>query len=130
MIDEKTLLVVLKSARQELDAVKEHLKEAQKRYDDAETAVINHLVEINADATAKYEGVGYAKRMKPRVYASCTKENEPELKAYLKRQGREDLIRETVAAQSLSGFVGELIDAGKPPPECISYYLKTSVRIY
>lgn len=129
-MNERELLIVLKTARQELDATKEQLKEVQARYDAAETAVIEHLTGISADATAKYEGIGYAKMMKPRVYASCTKDNEPKLKEYLREKGREDLIRETIAAQSLSGFVGELMQAGKPPPDCVDYYLKTSVRIY
>jgi hypothetical protein len=129
-MNERDLLVVYKSARQELDSMKEQLKEVQKRYDEAETAMVEHLTANQAEATAKYDGIGYAKLMKPRVYASCLKENEDKLKAYLVEHGREDLIKEVVAAPSLSAYVGELVEAGKPIPDLISYYLKQGVRLY
>jgi hypothetical protein len=127
---ERDLLVVYKAARQELDATKEQLKEVQARYDEAETKMVEHLTAIGADATAKYDGIGYAKLQKPRVYASCLKENEDRLKAYLREKGREDLVREVVNAQSLSGYVGELIEAGKPLPDMVTYFLKQAVRLY
>lgn len=129
-MDERDLLVAFKAARQELDSMKEQLKEVQKRYDDAETAMVEHLTTRQAEATAKYDGIGYAKLMKPRVYASCLKENEDKLKTYLVEHGREDLIKEVVAAPSLSAYVGELVEAGKPIPDLISYYLKQGVRLY
>jgi uncharacterized protein YlxW (UPF0749 family) len=129
-MDERELLVVLKQARQRLDALKEQVKDAQESYDKAEYAVIEHLTTIGAESTAKYEGIGYASVQKPRIYASCTKANEDWLKQYLKDKGRADMIREVVHPQSLSGFVGELVELGQQIPEKISYYLKTSVRLY
>ena len=98
--------------------------------DKAETELVEYLTGIEADATSKYDGIGYGKMSKPRVFASCKAENKDVLKAYLKEQKREDLIKEDVSAQSLSGFVGELVEQGKPIPEFIGYYLKTSVRVY
>lgn len=127
---ERDLLIEFKTAAQRLDDIKEAQKDAQAVKDAAETALVEHLTGIEAEATGKYDGIGYAKMSKPRVFASCKVENKAELKTYLKEKGREDLIKEDVSAQALSGFVGELVEQGKPIPEFIGYYLKTSVRIY
>lgn len=129
-MNERELLVEYRAKKEALDALKEKTKEAQKEYDTVEGKMVEHLTELGADSTASYDGIGYAKLMKPRVYASCLKENEEALKAYLIEKGREDLIREAVSAPALSGYVGELVEAGKPVPELISYYLKQGVRVY
>ncbi len=130
MKNERDLLVELKTAKQRLDDVKEAQKDLQAAYDKAETEMVEHLTANQAEATGKYDGIGYAKMSKPRIFASCLKENEDKLKTYLTEKGREDLIVERVSAPSLSAYVGELVETGKPIPEIITYYLKTSVRIY
>jgi len=127
---ERELLVAFKEACQRLDDIKEAQKDAQAVKDRFETELVELLTGNEAEATAKYDGIGYGKMSKPRVFASCTVENKEALKAYLIKAGREDLIKEDVSAPALSGFVGELLEQGKPAPAMVSYYLKTSVRIY
>lgn len=46
------------------------------------------------------------------------------------RSAYEDLIKTTVLPQSLSSFTSECIENGDEIPECISYYLKPSLRLY
>ncbi len=127
---ERDLLVVYKSARQELDATKEQLKQVQERYDKAETAMVEHLISIGANESSTYDDLGYCKMMKPRVFASCKIENLPALKAHLEKAGRKDLIKETISPAALSSYIGEVIDAGKAPPDMVSYYLKQTVKMY
>jgi len=129
-MNERELVVNVKQARERLDSIKSALKDAQAVYDKVEMQAVEYLTGIEADATAKYDNVGYLKMSRPRIFASCKVENKEALKIFLKEKGREDLIKEDVSAQSLSGYVGELVEQGKPIPEIISYYLKTSVRIY
>ena len=129
-MNERELLLVFKDKKQQLEAMKEAQKSVQKEYDAAETAMVEHLTSIGADSTASYDGVGYAKLAKPRLFASCLKENEESLKEYLKEKGRADLIKESVSAPSLSAFVNELVVDGKAIPEIITYYIKQSVRMY
>lgn len=129
-MNERELVVNVKQARERLDSIKEALKDAQAIYDKYETEAVEYLTSIEADSTAKYDNVGYLKMSRPRVFASVRVENKEALKAYLLKAGREDLIKEDVSAPALSGFVGELLEQGKPAPEMVSYYLKTSVRIY
>ena len=129
-MNERDLLVAYSEAKKRRDDVKDALKDCQAVFDKAEAALIEHLVNTEATATATYDGIGYANMQKPRIYASFLKEDEDEVKKILIEKGREDLIKETISAPSLSAFVGELIENGKPIPEKISYYLKTSLRLY
>ena len=127
---EKELLLKLKASKEKKDALKESLKTAQAEYDKAECGLIEFLESHSAVATATYEGVGYAQIQKPRLYASCREENMRELITFLEGQGRADLVKTTVLPQSLSGFASERIDEGLEIPEFISYYLKSSLRLY
>ena len=127
---ERDLVLRFKSAKEKRDALKEELKQAQEEYEKTEFVLIEFLESISAISTAKYEGIGYVQIQKPRLYASCREENIKALFAFLKEQGREDLIKTTVLPQSLSSFTSECIESGMEISECISYYLKPSVRLY
>jgi len=127
---ERDLVLQFKCAKEKREALKDELKQAQEEYEMAEFAVIEYLESNSAVSTAKYEGLGYAQIQKPRLYASCKEENLQELFDFLKDQGREDLIKTTVLPQSLSSFTSECIENGDEIPECISYYLKPSLRLY
>ena len=127
---ERDLVLRFKSAKEKRDALKEELKQAQEEYEKTEFVLIEFLESISAISTAKYEGIGYVQIQKPRLYASCREENIKALFAFLKEQGREDLIKTTVLPQSLSSFTSECIESGMEIPECITYYLKPSVRLY
>ena len=127
---EKDLVIQFKNAKEKRDALKDELKQAQEEYEKTEFVLIEFLESISAISTAKYEGIGYVQIQKPRLYASCREENIKALFDFLKEQGREDLIKTTVLPQSLSSFTSECIESGLEIPECITYYLKPSVRLY
>ena len=127
---ERDLVLQFKCAKEKRDALKEGLKQAQEEYEKIEFGLIEFLESNSAISTAKYEGIGYVQIQKPRLYASCKEENLQDLFVFLKDQGREDLIKTTVAPQSLSTFMSERIENGAEIPECVSYYLKPSVRLY
>jgi hypothetical protein len=129
-ITERDLVVKFREARLAKKAAETALEEANRIYMDAESALIESLQARDADATARYEGVGYVSLAKPRLYARFDKEVEPQVFEYLKTQERSDLIKETVNPASLSGFVGEKLGQGEAVPEFIKYYLKASVRFY
>ena len=127
---ERDLVVQFKCAKEKREALKDELKQAQEEYEKTEFAVIEYLESNSAISTAKYEGLGYAQIQKPKLYASCKEENLQELFDFLKDHGREDLIKTTVLPQSLSSFTSECVENGDEIPECISYYLKPSLRLY
>lgn len=130
MDQERELLRNFVVAKDRLSQLKEDLKAAQAEFDAAEKGLLDYLQESEKEATAKYEGIGYATTIKPQVYASCTEENKDTLFEFLKAAGREDLIKTVVNAKSLSGYVKELLEDGKEIPACISYYMKNSIRVY
>lgn len=127
---ERDLVVQFKLAKEIRDSLKEGLKQAQDKLDEAESCLIEFLEAHSAVSTAKYEGLGYAQIQKPRLYANCRQENIDELISFLKSQNREDLVKTTVMPQSLSSYVSECIEQGIELPGFVTYYLKPSVRLY
>src|SRR3990167_10061302 len=113
---ERELVVAFKEAKQRKDDIEAALDDAKAVYNDAEMKLIEALTNTGADQTAKYSEIGYVKMGKPKVYASCVEANKDALKEHLRKAGREDMIKETVAAPSLSAYVGELIEGGKEVP--------------
>lgn len=129
-MDEKKLVEEYKRSSERVDALDSQLKEAKKELDKTEHELLELMENSEKERTATYEGVGFVTRMKPKLYASYTKEHEEELFAYLTSMGREDLIKPKVHASSLSSFVAEKIEEGDKLPEFISYYLKPGLNLY
>lgn len=127
---ERDLVVQFRRAKEKRDGIKDDLKDAQAEYDMTESRLIEFLESNSAISTAKYEGLGYAQIQKPRLYASCKEENTERLFDFLRGKAREDLIKTTVMPQTLSNFVKECIETGIEIPDYVSYYLKTSIRLY
>lgn len=127
---EMDLVFKYQAAKEILAKIEAKHSEAKREVEDLESEIIDLLQAEGKERTAKYEGVGFISLMSPRVYASCLKDNEEELFSYLKGIGRDDMIRPTVNARTLSSLIKELIDEGKQIPECVNYYLKPSIRMY
>lgn len=127
---ERDLVMDLKKLREEIERVDAEMRGLREKEMRAESALIELLEANSAEATAHYEGVGHFKLMKPRLYANVTKDNQEKLFAYLDQIGRQDLVKTTVAPQTLSTFVKEQIEAGAEVPEFIGYYLKSSLRLF
>jgi ABC-type amino acid transport substrate-binding protein len=125
---EKELVQRLKDLRVSIKAKNDELDEIKADEMKAERDLIEMLEEKQADATAQYEGVGYARLAKPRIYASVTKDKEMEAIAYLEQIGRADMVKPSITG--LNAFVGELMESGEEVPAVVSYYIKQSVKIY
>ncbi len=127
---ERDLVLGFKRAKERRDDLKDCLQNAQEEYEQTESRLIEFLEAHSAVSTARYEGLGYAQMQKPRLYANCRQENMDRLLSFLREQRREDLIKTTVMPQSLSSFISECIEQGVEFPECVTYYLKPSIRLY
>jgi len=128
--NERDLVLRLKTYRTQRKELEAKLDELQRAENEAEQALLEHLESINASQTAKFDGIGYAMIPKPRLFASCPEENFGQLKHYLTNLNRLDLVKEKVMPSTLSSFVSEQIAEGKPIPDFINYYLKSTVKIY
>lgn len=127
---ERELLLQYQAARKHKDELTDQLKDAQAAVDGAETQLMEYLESKAAVATAKYEGVGYARIEKPRLYANCRNDDQEKLFEFLRAKQREDLIRTVVNNAQLSSFVRECLAEGVKLPEFITYYLKPKVKLY
>jgi hypothetical protein len=129
-LTEFDLVVRFRDAKAKKDELEKILELAQQEFDKAEADLIELLNAKNATKTAEYEGVGHVTLLKPRLYASVLKENQDKLFSFLRETRRDDLIREVVNPQSLSGYVKEALDSGQQVPEFINYYLKPSAKFF
>ena len=130
-ITERDLVEQFKLAKAEKDEAELAFDNAKLVYVKAELAILELLEATGAETTARYEGLGYVRFMTPKLYASYKKENEAEVFAFAKTQGRSDIIKEAIHSGTLSSFVKELIDQGKEIPEgVITYYFKDTAQLY
>jgi len=127
---ERDLLIRFKSARDAVGLCDDALKAARAEERDAEQTLLDYLDAKQQSATGRYDGVGWASVQKPRLFASILVEKLPIVLVWLRQQGYESAIKETVHASSLSQIVGEQLQNGGEVPEGISYYLKPQVKLY
>ena len=125
---ERDLAIEYRASFEEVKMLDEKLKEAKRARDRAEHALLEWL-ETEGKSSVDYDGIGRFSVMKPRLYASCTIENQEQLRDYLVAEGRDDLIKTTVNSNSLSTFVKEKVTEGNDIPDFINTYYKTGVKI-
>jgi hypothetical protein len=125
---EKDLVVSIFELRRKKSSINEQLTAVNKEHDALEEELVDMLVEEGKDRTSSYELIGGFTIVKPRPYATITEENKLEAFSFLRAKKRGDLIKEAVSPGSLSTYIKELLEEGKEVPECISYYLKTSLQ--
>ena len=128
VMSERDLAIGYRSACEGLKELEEKVKDAKRERDQAEHALLEWL-ETEGKTTVEYDGIGRFSVKKPRLFASCKVENLDSLIAYLGREGRDDLVKTTVNANSLSTFVKEQTLEGIDVPEFINVYYKTGVKI-
>lgn len=124
---EKELVLEYKLAKDEVERLDEESKKAKDRFEKAQAKLVEELQTKGASKTAKYDGIGTITLMKPLVGARS--ENEDVLFEYLKKIGRDDLIKPTVHHKTLSSFVKEMLENGKEIPDFIEYWFKPSTRL-
>ncbi len=122
------LVIMLRDARNLQAEVELKLQEVNQSVNAIESILIELLEAQNKDKTAVYEGVGSCTKLKPRLYARFDKDNEEQIFQFLRTEKRDDLIKESVHAGSLSSYVKERLGEGKPIPEIIKYIFVPSLR--
>ncbi len=125
---ERDLVMGIFELRQKKKSLTDDLTAVNKEHDILEAELVDMLVEEGKDRTSSYEKIGAFTIIKPRAYATIPEEKREEAFKYLRSKHRGDLIIQTVMPGTISTYVKELLEAGKEVPECISYYLKTSLQ--
>ena len=125
---EKELLAKVIELRQIETTLKESLRDAQDDLSNAETSLIEYMQDKDLKSF-NIDDLGSVVLNKPRLYANVRKEFEEQLFAFLDEHGRGDLVKQTVNRQSLSQFVGQLVEEGKAIPEFIGIFMKPTLII-
>lgn len=124
---ERELVLEYKLAKDEVDELEEKLKKAKDKFEKAQAQLVEELQSKGASQTAKYDGVGRISVLKPLIGARSL--DEETLFEYLRKIGRDDLLKLTCHHRTLSAFVKERLEEGSEIPECIEYWFKPSTRL-
>ncbi|MCK9324735.1 MAG: hypothetical protein M0P69_04485 [Bacteroidales bacterium] len=127
---EKMLVVRYKEQKAKVLDLDGQYKEAKFELENIERDLLQLMIDEDKESSARYDGVGFVTRTTPRLFASFKKEYEPEVFAFLKKIGRDDIIKTSVHSSSLSSAVKEIMEEGNRVPEFISCYYKESLRLY
>ena len=130
MSQERILIEQFRKAKEHAKDLKTRLTEANIELWRIENELLELLTTEEKKSSARYEGLGYVTVIKPQVRASITIEKQEEAFSFLRKQGREDLIKETVHPSSISAYVKSQLEEGLEVPECISYCLITHLKLY
>ena len=119
MSKERDYLLEFKAAKEAKEALETQLSEANKIFDEKKFQLIEYLQDKNAKSTAKYDGIGSASWIAPRVYAEFDKNCEEELFEFIRQSGEGEIIKLQVHPSSLSGFISRVLEEGKSIPDYV-----------
>lgn len=134
VISGKEIAAEFIKAKLKKDKIEEELSQANLDLEIKKARLVEYLEERNATRTERYSDIlpnleVSVTLCKPKTVATCPKEFQENLFEFLKTNGREDLIKETVNPQSLASYVNELIEANEAIPEFIDLRFLDQPRI-
>lgn len=116
---EKEMLVDYVNARKRYDELKSLASQAYTEVERATEKLLEYMEDIGTTSTAKYEGLGRVKVSKPILSVKFDEEHRKDLYDYLRREGLEDCIKESVHHATLSSIIRQKIQEGENVPEFI-----------
>lgn len=125
--DEKELVVEYVQKRKAYKELKQRASEAYEQLNQITQKIIEYMEDTGATATAKYDGLGRLSLKSPQLYAKFEEEDRGAVFDFLRENGMDDVIKETVHHSTLSSFIAGLIKEGKPIPPFISTSYKKNL---
>lgn len=127
---ERELVERFVAAETEVEQLKNQLKEANDRLEKANDDLLKLLDDDDKKSSAKYEGLGHVTKVDGAAQASIEKGRQEEVLQFLKENGREDMIKTTVAAPTLSTYVRECLKNNDPLPPGVTFYKPRWINFY
>lgn len=127
---EKELIQKFLEKKKTVEQLTELLKQSTKDRDDIEARIIKQLMDEGKQATARYEGLGHVCVVQGAAHASIQKGMSDAVKEHLRSIGREDLIKESIAATSLSAYVRECLQSNQEIPIGVTFYVPQFLRYF
>ena len=106
----------------------ERLKTINKSIQHLQETVIPEQMEEEDIETFKVPGVGSVS-IGMRCYAYVRKEDQPEFYQWLRDNGHDPLIRETVFHKTLEAFAKEQLENGEPLPDMMQAHLTPQAKL-
>ena len=130
-IDKKALLEKILEARTVVDDLEDQLalaKEEKLKHQAQLIEVMDEADEKSVKIITQF-GIRNVARTET-LYASVDKEQQETMMKWVDEEcGRGDMIKQSVHASTLSGFINRRIEAGEPVPKFIKMYFKPGLRI-
>lgn len=126
--DEKELVVEYSERRKRYEELKALASEANQKLNETTLKIIEYMEDIGSTSTSKYDGLGRITLCTPQLYAKFDEEKRDELFQFLRDNGMQDVIKESVHHSTLSSFVANLVKEGKPLPPFIETSYRKNVR--
>jgi len=90
--------------------------------------LVDHMIDRNIKATARYEGIGFASLV-PDSRPKCPNEFKDDFHDWLRQQGREDIISHNVHWKTLKTFVNECLEMDEELPDYLETNGDMSIRL-
>lgn len=121
---EKDLVFEYRQAREFAEDIKKQHSEAVEKMNTAQSRLVEYMEDSGITSTAHYDGIGKATLKAPVLSARFEPEDSQKVFEFLRDNGLEDVIKETVHHSTLSSFIAQQIRDGKTVPD----FFKMSYR--
>jgi hypothetical protein len=119
--------------KREIDQLEAEAKQRKDRYDQLRKVVLPEAMKrlnmLNSKGKGSFTFSGGKIHLEQKLYAACTRENEPLLFEFLRVNGDEGLIRETVNSQTLSAYIRERRGEGLNDPPGVSVHEEVTAKL-
>lgn len=112
----------------DVNTIEEELKEAKKDLADTKNKIIEYLSDREQTATGKYEGLG-SLSLKNFITFKVDEASQDQFMDFIKQNGYESVIKQSIHHKTLDRIMGELIEEGKAIPEYVSSYTVTNLQL-
>lgn len=125
---EKDLLFEYKQAKEKCEDAKKHHSEAVLKFEEAQSRLVEHMEDSGITSTAKYDGIGQVTLKAPVLSARFEPEDSLKVFEFLRDEGLDDVIKETVHHSTLSSFIAQKIRDGQAVPEFFKFSYRKIVQ--
>lgn len=96
-----------------------------------EQIIVSMLIQKEAEATAKYEGLGFARLRKPEIKtAQYPKQHEEDFFNFVRGLGQGEIIKPTIHSATLRSFIKTCLEEGEDLPEYLYYEQIRKLTLY
>lgn len=125
---EKDLVSEFKQAKEEAENQKKLHSAAVEKFEQAQSRLVEYMEDSGVTSTAKYDGIGQVTLKAPVLSARFEPEDSEKVFEFLRGEGMDDVIKESVHHSTLSAFIAQKIRDGKAVPEFFRFSYRKIVQ--